>query len=70
MSNRDNTKIWYKDGVLHRGNDLPTMDWDDGTKYWYQDSRLHRECNLPAVEKLDGSCKWYRRGQEVKWLKR
>ena len=27
---KDRTKIWYKDGELHRDNDKPAVVWSDG----------------------------------------
>lgn len=43
---------WYKDGKLHRDNDLPALkpieNNKDGSTCWYQNEKLHRE-NGPAV---------------------
>lgn len=49
-------KLWFKDGKLHRENDLPAaicydyyIDGKEAKKSWYKDGKLHRENDLPAV---------------------
>ena len=44
-------KKWYKDGVLHRDNDLPAIEFANGNKEWYQNGNLHRDNDLPAIER-------------------
>jgi hypothetical protein len=56
------TKEWYKDGVLHRDNDLPAIEYSSGTKKWYKDGVLHRDNDLPAIEYSDGTKEWYKDG--------
>lgn len=34
---RGKTKLWYKDGQLHRDNVLPAIVWGNGTMSWYKD---------------------------------
>ena len=29
-----NKKIWYKNGKLHRDNDLPAIEYSNGDKVW------------------------------------
>ena len=42
-------KYWYKNGKLHRDNDLPAVEQSNGNKYWHKNGKLHRE-NGPAIE--------------------
>ena len=42
------TKIWYKNGLKHRNNDLPAFD-SDHLQEWWKDGKLHRDNDLPAV---------------------
>lgn len=41
---------WYKNGKLHRDNDLPAVI-DGVNKKWYKYGKLHRDNDLPAVIK-------------------
>lgn len=40
---------WYKDGKLHREDDLPAIEYFNGSKNWFQNGKYHRE-NGPAIE--------------------
>lgn len=42
-----------KNGKLHRGNDLPAIEYSNGEKEWYFNGLRHRE-NGPAVEYRGG----------------
>src|SRR3972149_6313730 len=53
---------YYKDGKLHRDNDLPAIEFISGSKFWYQNGELHRDNDLPAIEWNDGSKSWYQNG--------
>ena len=55
----DGTKFWYFNGLRHRENDLPAVEYIDGTKLWYLNGRCHRENDLPAIEKTNGDKLWY-----------
>ena len=58
------TKVWYKNGLLHRDGGLPAIEQPDGTKSWYINGELHREGGLPVFETGDGSNKeWYVNGE-------
>lgn len=57
-----NSLRWYKDGVLHRENDLPAIQWYDGSYEWYENGQRHRN-NAPAVIYLDGRQGWYQHGK-------
>ena len=61
--NANGTRYWYKDGVLHRDNDLPAIELADGTRYWYKDGKLHRAGDKPAIEWADGTRAWYKEGK-------
>jgi hypothetical protein len=42
-------KKWYKDGKLHRDDDLPAEIWNHGTILrWYRHGYIHRDGDLPA----------------------
>ena len=56
----DGTKMWHRDGNLHR-EDGPAIEYPDGTKKWYRDGKLHRE-DGPAVERPNGTKEWWRNG--------
>jgi len=36
------TKVWYKNGKLHRENGLPAREYFDGDKVWYLDGLIYR----------------------------
>ena len=56
------TMIWYKNGMIHRDNDLPAKIVK-GDELWYKNGLLHRENDLPAVNRLNGCQKWYKNGK-------
>lgn len=63
----DKKTYWLKDGVLHRGCNLPAVkDSILGYEEWYKDGLLHREDNLPAVVYSDGTQKWYVLGNLIR----
>lgn len=53
---------WYKDGLLHRENDLPAVIHADGTREWYKDGQRHRDHDLPAIIHSNGKQMWYLNG--------
>lgn len=55
-------KSWYKNGKLHRDDDLPAIEYTDGHKMWYKNDEIHRDGDLPAIEYANGSKKWYKDG--------
>jgi antitoxin component YwqK of YwqJK toxin-antitoxin module len=55
------TKWWYKNGILHRDGDLPSVEFVNGTKWWYKDGKPHREKG-PAVDREDNYRQWYNNG--------
>jgi len=40
---------WYKEGNLHRENDLPSIENISGSKWWYNNGKKHRGNKKPAV---------------------
>ncbi len=51
------TKIWYKEGKLHR-EDGPAIEVWDGTKEWWADGKCHR-IDGPAIERTNGTKEWW-----------
>lgn len=60
ISDNGNIK-WYKDGELHRENDLPAIEGGKGGKAWYQHGKLHR-IGKPAIQFPDASEEWWING--------
>ena len=54
---------WYKNGELHRDNDLPAVILSNGTQFWYQNGKLHRDNDLPAIIYPSGHQIWYKNGK-------
>jgi hypothetical protein len=54
--------FWYKDGLLHRDDDLPAV-WIPrlDVKEWWQNGKMHREDDKPAYKSPTMS-KWYKYG--------
>jgi hypothetical protein len=57
------TLVWYKNGVEHRDNDLPAVEYKNGDKEWRMYGKLHRENGKPAVEWVDGRKEWWVNGK-------
>lgn len=56
----DGTRLWFKDGLLHRDGGPAQID-ADGTEYWYQNGKLHRT-DGPAFIIKDGYQGWFFNG--------
>ncbi len=59
------SKYWYKNGKLHRDNDLPAIIYkiyQDEDQYWFKNGKLHRDNDLPAVVHQNGYQGWYKNG--------
>ena len=56
------TIAWYKNGQLHREDDLPAIEAFNGTKKWYFQGQLHR-VNKHAVEYYNGDKEWFEYGK-------
>lgn len=51
------TKVWYKNGNLHR-EDGPACEYTNGSKYWWVEGKRHR-IDGPAIEcGIDGTKEW------------
>ena len=57
-------KEWWLNGLCHRENDLPAIEYPDGTKKWFLNGKLHREKG-PAIEYHEGKKYWYWYGKEI-----
>lgn len=57
----DGTKVWLKDGLLHR-KDGPAIVDSDGGEAWYRNDRYHRD-DGPAVTDPDGYEAWWHDGR-------
>ena len=53
---------WYKDGMVHRDNDLPACIYNNGELRWVQNDLIHRDNDLPAIIYKGGAKEWYQRG--------
>lgn len=60
---RDGTRYWYEDGLLHRENG-PAVEWADGSKEWWFHGELHRK-DGPAIERADGTREWWHDGEQM-----
>lgn len=52
---------WFKEGELHRDNDLPAVECSNGDKSWFKNGVPHRE-NKAAIICADGTTFWYLNG--------
>ena len=57
------TQFWYKNGQLHRDNDLPAIIYPSGIQYWCQNGKFHRDGDLPAMIDSKGNRAWYKEGK-------
>jgi antitoxin component YwqK of YwqJK toxin-antitoxin module len=55
-------KVWYKQGKIHRDNDLPAITRNEVYQEWYRDGKLHRDNDLPAIVGTNLR-EWYRNGE-------
>ena len=62
LINNTGNKFWFKNGKLHRNNDLPAVEYANGGKCWYKNDKCHRDGDLPAVEYADGGKCWHKNG--------
>jgi len=54
--------VWYKNGVLHRDNDLPALIKLDNEIIWYKNGHIHRDNDLPAIINRLNDKSWYKNG--------
>jgi antitoxin component YwqK of YwqJK toxin-antitoxin module len=55
-------EYWYKNGQLHRENDLPAAI-SLRSQCWYKNGEIHRDNDLPAVTSPNGYQGWYKNGE-------
>ena len=58
---RDGTKRWFKNGVLHRVAG-PAVVFSNGETQWWVNGKIHRE-DGPAIEWNNGLKRWYWNGE-------
>eukprot|EP01117_Protostelium_nocturnum_P012134 TRINITY_DN4452_c0_g1_i17.p1 TRINITY_DN4452_c0_g1~~TRINITY_DN4452_c0_g1_i17.p1 ORF type:complete len:116 (+),score=25.07 TRINITY_DN4452_c0_g1_i17:74-421(+) len=56
---------FYKEGEVHRDNDLPAIIEANGTQYWFKKGKPHRDNNLPAIIRADGTREWWKEGKRI-----
>ena len=56
------SQYWYKNGKLHRDNDLPAEITSIGSQHWYKNGQIHRDNDLPAEILSSGTQMWYKNG--------
>ena len=59
---REENRIYWKNELIHRGNDLPAAEYRNGAKEWYKEGELHRENDLPAIIYAGGQKEWFSNG--------
>jgi hypothetical protein len=57
------TRMWYRDGELHR-RFRPAIVYRDGSREWWHNGQWHRRLG-PAVKDSDGTRMWWRHGEPV-----
>ncbi len=55
---KDGTRVWRKNGMLHRDDDEPAIIHPDGSMEWWYEDSLHR-IGKPAYIDADGTQMWY-----------
>ena len=59
------SKEWYINGVRHRDNDLPAIEFANEYKAWYVNGLSHRDNGMPAVIDMFGELHWYENGIRI-----
>ncbi|RTK95484.1 MAG: hypothetical protein EKK64_06585 [Neisseriaceae bacterium] len=62
LSCENNIKTYWKNGKIHRDNNLPAVIYKDGSKEWYCKGKRHRE-NGPAVVYSNGNKEYWINGK-------
>ena len=60
----DETRIWYKEGKVHR-KDGPAKEWRDSHKEWYLEDIFYKRINLKDYIILD----YYQGNHNLMWYK-
>jgi len=58
----EDTFYHYKNGLLHREDDLPAIEGPNGYKEWYMNGKLHREKGKAFECVLEFDYEWYYKG--------
>jgi len=64
----DGTKVYYKDGYVHRDDDLPAIEYSEnclalpGAKAWLQYGKLHRVGAPAFIQPKEGIINYYENG--------
>jgi len=58
----DGSRYWYKNGEIHRYNDLPAIIYHNGRQEWWRNGFKHRDNDLPALIHSNGTQEWYQHG--------
>ncbi len=65
----DGSKIYFKNNLLHRANDLPAIVLGNGDQQWWFEGKLHRVDDKPTVVYANGHQEWYIKGKRCKiWV--
>ena len=56
-------RTWYHNGVIHRGGDMPAIEYADGGVTYIRHGKLHRDNDQPAVIKASGRREWWVAGK-------
>ena len=56
---------FYKNGKLHRDNDLPAKILTNGGSLWYKNGDRHRDNDLPAYIDVNGNKHYYIKGRYI-----
>ena len=59
----DGTRVWYKNGEVHRDDDRPAIIYADGGLVWYKNGEYHRDGDKPARIDEDGTLGWWKNGK-------
>jgi len=59
-------KRWYKNGLMHRDNDLPA-EVDSSLMVWYNENKIHRENGKPACIYSNGRAEWWTNGNFISY---
>ncbi|RTK97790.1 MAG: hypothetical protein EKK64_00885 [Neisseriaceae bacterium] len=60
---------WRKNGVWHRGKDLPAKIYGNGDKAWLFKGRIHRDNDLPAIQHVNGYKAFFLKGKQYLYRK-
>lgn len=55
---------WSKNNKVHRGNDLPAVEWVNGNRTWARNGEAHRSGGLPAFIDTEGVHIWMINGKK------